>query len=64
MTLSAREAEVLSLAADGLTNQQIAKRLGLGEETVKTHLKRITRKLGAYNRAHCVAIALRLEIIW
>nr|WP_232328189.1 LuxR C-terminal-related transcriptional regulator [Kibdelosporangium sp. MJ126-NF4] len=49
--LTAREAEVLRLLTSGATNRQIARQLVLGEETVKTHVSRILRKLGVRTRA-------------
>jgi len=49
--LTVREREVAALASNGLTNDEIANRLGLGSETVKTHLKKIFRKLGITQRA-------------
>ena len=54
-----REVDVLRLAASGLTNEQIAHRLGVSMETVKTHLSRTFVKLEANDRAHAVAIAIR-----
>jgi hypothetical protein len=42
----------------GLPNQQIAERLGICEDTVKSHVKAVFRKLGARDRAHAVALAL------
>jgi DNA-binding CsgD family transcriptional regulator len=56
--LSEREVEVLSLAADGLTNRQIAERLYLSPHTVARHLANARGKLGASNRAEA---AVRLE---
>ncbi|MEX1357071.1 MAG: response regulator transcription factor [Gaiellaceae bacterium] len=56
-TLSPREREALQLVAEGLTNQQIAERLGVGPETVKTMLARTFAKLGARRRAEAVALA-------
>ncbi len=56
--LSGREREVLELAAQGLGNREIAKRLVVSEKTVVHHLEHIYLKLGAENRAHAVAIAL------
>ncbi len=53
-----REAEVLALAADGLTNRAIAERLFLSAHTVKTHLGNVYGKLGARNRAEAVAAAI------
>lgn len=58
LSLSDREVEVLSLAADGLTNRQIAERLFLSPHTVARHLANARGKLGASNRAEA---AVRLE---
>jgi DNA-binding NarL/FixJ family response regulator len=55
--LSPREREVLSLVAEGATNQEIAKDLGIGVETVKTLLGRTFSKLGVQRRAQAVAAA-------
>lgn len=57
--LSQRESEVLSLLVDGLSNRLIAAQLVVGEETVKTHLRSIYRKLGVSDRAQAIATALR-----
>jgi DNA-binding NarL/FixJ family response regulator len=59
MGLSQRESEVLSLLVDGLSNRLIAAQLVVGEETVKTHLRSIYRKLGVNDRAQAIATALR-----
>jgi len=61
--LSAREVQVLALAADGLSNPEIARELGLSALTVKSHLARMTRRLGARDRAHLVLLALRAGVI-
>jgi DNA-binding CsgD family transcriptional regulator len=61
--LTVRQIDVLRLAADGLTNQQIADRLEIGPETVKTYLHQAYVKLGANNRAHAVSLARRAEYI-
>jgi len=57
--LTARELDVLRLAAQGMTNTAIADRLGIRPETVKTHLSRAFERLGAKDRAHAVAICMR-----
>jgi DNA-binding NarL/FixJ family response regulator len=54
--LSVREAEVLQLVAEGLTNDEIAHRLWLSVETIETHLRSILTKLGAANRTHAGAL--------
>jgi len=61
--LTAREIEVLSLVADGRSNKWIAEHLTLSALTVKSHLARISRKLGTGDRSHLVAIALRAGAI-
>ncbi len=58
-----REAEVLQLVADGLGNREIARALYVSEQTVKTHIHRLLRKLDAGGRAHAVAIGIRTGII-
>lgn len=55
--LSGREREILVLVAEGATNREIAARLGIGEETVKTLLARAYGKLGVRRRAEAVAAA-------
>ena len=54
--LSAREVEILAMVANGKANREIAKRLFLAEETIKSHVGSILMKLGARNRAHAVAL--------
>lgn len=61
--LTRRQREVLQLLADGLTTDGAAKRLALSAETVRTHMKASIRRLGARDRAHAVAIALRSGLI-
>ncbi len=58
-----RELEVLRLISDGLTNSEIAKRLYLSEETVKTHARSLLALLQARSRAHAVAAGFRLGMI-
>jgi DNA-binding NarL/FixJ family response regulator len=48
--VTARELEVISLVAEGHSNQEVARRLGIREQTVKNHLTRIARKLGVKSR--------------
>ncbi len=55
--LTAREAEVLTLLASGLSNTEIAQRLFLSNATVKTHINRIFAKTGARDRAQAVRYA-------
>jgi DNA-binding NarL/FixJ family response regulator len=62
-TLTAREIEVLQLLAFGHTNRDIAGRLFISPDTVKTHLEHIFEKLGASDRTAAVAEALRRQII-
>lgn len=57
--LSQRESEVLFLLVQGASNRAIAGRLTLGEETVKTHVSSILRKLNVAHRTEAVAVALR-----
>jgi LuxR family maltose regulon positive regulatory protein len=61
--LSERELEVLQLIAEGLTNQEIASRLFLSQNTVKVHTRNIYGKLGAHHRADAVARARALGIL-
>lgn len=61
--LSNREREVLALLAEGMTGEEIARRLFLSPETVRTHLRNTMEKLEAQTRAHAIAIALRLSEI-
>ncbi len=61
--LSPREIEVLRYASQGLSNDQIAAECFIGTATVKTHLLRIYRKLGAPDRAAAVYRALKLGVI-
>jgi DNA-binding NarL/FixJ family response regulator len=56
--LRPREQQVLELLIEGRSNRDIAGKLMLGEETVKTHLRNLYRKLGARDRFEAVAIAL------
>jgi len=62
-TLSAREAQILALLAEGLVNKQIAARLGISRHTVKTHLAALFHKLGVSTRAEAVAAGARAGVI-
>lgn len=57
--LTLQEMRVLELLPRGLTNHEIGDRLGIGENTVKTHLRNLMRKLNARDRVEAAAIALR-----
>ena len=61
--LTQRELSVLKIASDGRTADEIASVLGLGMETVRSHLKKARTKLGARNSAHAVAEAMRQFLI-
>ena len=61
--LTPRELAVLRLTAMGKPDKEVAKQLELGEETVRTHMKKAQAKLGARNRTHAVAEALRHHFI-
>jgi DNA-binding CsgD family transcriptional regulator len=61
--LTARELSVLRLASNGYRTRKIAELLKLGEETVRSHMKKAQAKLGAKDRLHAVAEALRLQLI-
>lgn len=61
--LSGRETEILQLIADGLGNPQIARELYLSEDTVKTHVRRLMKKLGAASRSNAVAMGIRMRLI-
>lgn len=58
--LSSRESEILGLLAGGLTGEQIAKRLVLSPETVRTHVRNAMEKLGARTRTEAVVKALEM----
>lgn len=57
--LSPREREIMDLLAQGLNGEQVAERLVLSSETVKTHIRNAMTKLEANTRVHAIAIALR-----
>jgi DNA-binding CsgD family transcriptional regulator len=62
-TLTPRELAVLRLASAGHQIRDTAALLGLGEETVRSHLKKAQARLGVNNRAHAVAQAIRRQLI-
>ena len=61
--LSPRETEVLKLVAAGLSNQQIAERLDLGLETIKTHIRHIMEKLTVSDRTQAAVKAMRQGLV-
>ncbi len=62
-SITPRQREILQAFADGYTADQVADRLGLSPQTVRTHAKLALPRLGAKDRAHAVAIALRDSLI-
>jgi two-component system, NarL family, response regulator len=63
ISLTPRELEVLRFVADGLSNAQVAERIGRTEGTVKVHLKNILQKLDVHDRTEAVTTALRRGFI-
>jgi len=63
ITLTERELQVLRGMAEGKSNAEIGRELFVSEDTVKTHARRLFRKLGARDRAHAVAAAFRAGIV-
>jgi LuxR family quorum sensing-dependent transcriptional regulator len=61
--LTPRELAVQRLVSLGRTSEEIAKLLKLGEETIRTHLKKAQEKLSARNRTHAAAEAIRKQMI-
>lgn len=55
--LTPRQQEILPLLAEGLPNKLISRRLGLSEDTIKTHLKSLYQELNVHSRTACVAAA-------
>jgi DNA-binding CsgD family transcriptional regulator len=63
LELTRREIEVLKLMADGLSNREMAERLFISENTVKTHCSRVFDKLGAGRRTQAVQLARQWRLI-
>ena len=63
IALSNREINVLNLVARGLSNKQIAGKLGISDKTVRNHLSRIFRKLDAGNRTQAVMNAMKVGLL-
>ena len=61
--LSERETEVLRLVAAGRANKEIARELGIGEKTVKTHVSSILAKLGVQSRTQAALHAARIGLV-
>jgi DNA-binding NarL/FixJ family response regulator len=61
--LTERELQVLRGMADGKSNAEIGRDLFVSEDTVKTHARRLFRKLGARDRAHAVAAGFRTGLV-
>ena len=61
--LTAREAEVLRLMAQGLSNSQLAEQLFVNQSTIKTHINHLFAKIGARDRAQAVAYAYQHDLI-
>jgi len=60
--LTERETQILRMVVEGMSNKAIANRLGLGEGTIKSHLRNIYRKLQVRTRAEAAAQAVQLDI--
>lgn len=61
--LTPRETEVLAMLAEGLGNKTIARRMGISEHTIKTHVAALLQKLGASTRTEAVAIGVRRGLL-
>jgi ATP/maltotriose-dependent transcriptional regulator MalT len=63
LALSDREVQVLRGIAAGMSNATIGRSLHLSEDTIKTHCRRLFKKIGAHDRAHAVAIGFHRGIL-
>lgn len=63
VSLTNRELQILNLSSHGDTNREIGIELHLSEATIKSYFKKILVKLGAKNKTHAVAIALKCDLI-
>ena len=63
LAITARELEILHLIADGMSNREIAEKLFVSENTVKTHSSRLLDKLNAKRRTQAVQIAKEMRLI-
>lgn len=61
--LTKRESEVLTLAAKGLSNPEIAAQLKLSMHTVKSYIEKIYHKFGVHNKVQMVVLALKYNLI-
>lgn len=61
--LTSRERQVLEGISEGKTNAEIGRELHITEDTVKTHIRRLFRKLHTHDRAHATAVAMRSGIL-
>lgn len=63
MDLTEREVQCVIGASKGMTNSEIGQQLFVGEQTVKTHMRSLFKKLGARDRAHAVALAFQVGVL-
>ncbi|MGW7288973.1 helix-turn-helix domain-containing protein [Streptomyces sp. NPDC054847] len=61
--LTSRQRQILVLAANGNTNRAIGTALGIAEESVKSHMQSVLRKLRVNDRAHAVAVAMAMGVL-